>query len=43
MFLFQLQIVFVIEAELTKLLHLNLKVCRQLLAYLTGEKKKKVV
>lgn len=41
MFLFQLQIAFVIEAKLTKLLHLHLKVCRQLLAYLTGKKGKR--
>lgn len=41
-FLFQLQIAFVLEAKLTKLLDLNLKVCRQLLAYLTGKKEKKI-
>lgn len=41
-FLLQLQFAFVIEAKLTKLLHLHLKVCRQLLAYLTGKKEKKI-
>lgn len=41
-FLFQLLIAFVIEAKLTKLPHLHLKVCRQLLAYLTGKKGKKM-
>lgn len=39
---FLLQIAFVIEAKLIKLLHLHLKVCRQLLAYLTGKKEKKI-
>lgn len=37
-FLFQLQIAFVTEAKLTKLLYLHLKVCRQLFSYLTEKK-----